>query len=53
MGTSEEQRKQEKPRKSEKREKEGVVIKCPLIPNMEDTAVTRTLGREGATNYWG
>ena len=51
MGTSEEQRKQGKAGKGEKREKEGVVIKCPLIPNIEDTAVTRTLGREGATYY--
>ena len=30
--------------------KDGV-IECPSISNMEDTEVTRTLGREGATYY--
>ena len=29
----------------------GRVIKCPSISNMEDMAVTRTPGREGATYY--
>ena len=30
---------------------EGRVIECPSISNMEDTAVTHILGREGATYY--
>ena len=29
------------------------VIWCPSVSNMEDTEVTRTLGREGATHHWG
>ena len=29
----------------------GGVIECPSISNMKDVAVTRTLGREGATYY--
>ena len=31
----------------------GRVNECLPILNMEDTAVTRTLGRDGATYYWG
>ena len=29
----------------------GRVLECPSISNMEDTTVTRILGREGATYY--